>query len=225
MNSIKTQHSNALKRAFGIGINIIANSINIILAVIFQWEFSVVVVCLYIQNFILMSFISLRIYRLMGKNYIKLDSRQKAWSPEYSSPVGMTVMLWLAFALIHFLYFLALSDVKAFSLAMTATNASLILLSCGGYFLYQCYGFFWLKPNYNIKRFNINGESQPVIMVNSNQLFKSSWLLIIHFSPLFFVVFMLNQSATIWLPALLVIVLSLELVAQLIEHDTTKHKM
>lgn len=225
MSSIKTQHSNPLKRAFEIGINIIANSINIILAVIFQWEFSVVVVCLYIQNFILMSFISLRIYRLLGKNYIKLDSRLKAWSPEYSNPIGTIVFLWITFAFLHFLYFLALNDVKVFTLAMITTNASVILLSCSSYFLYQCYGFFWLKPNYNIKRFKINGESTPVIMVKTNQLLKSTLLIIIHFLPLFFVVFMLNKSPATWLPGLLVIVLCLELVAQLIEHDTKKYTM
>lgn len=223
MSSIKEQYTTPLKRSFGIGINAIANSLNIILAVIFQWEFSVVVVCLYIQNFILMSFISLRIYRLMGKNYIKLDSRLKAWSPEYSRPVGTIVMLWVTFVFLHFLYFLALNEVKVFSLAMTATNASVILLSCGGYFLYQCYGFFWVKPNYNIKRFKINGKSQPVILINTDQQFKSTVLAIIHFLPLFFVAFMLNQSATTWLPGLLVIVLCLELVAQLIVHDKKKY--
>lgn len=223
MISIKEQYNIPLKRSFGIGLNVIANSLNIILAVIFQWEFSVVVVCLYIQNFILMSFISLRIYRLMGKNYIKLDSRHKVWSPEYSNPVGTIVMSWITFAFLHFLYFIALNEVKVFSLAMTATNASVILLSCGGYFLYQCYGFFWVKPNYNIKRFKINGKSQPVILINTDQQFKSTVLAIIHFLPLFFVVFMLNQSATTWLSGLLVIVLCLELVAQLIVYDKKKY--
>ena len=220
MSSIHTQHSGPVKQAFGIGLNVIANSINVIFAVIFQWEFGVVVACMFIQNFILMGFISLRIYRLMGKNYIKMDNELKVWSPEYSSPVGMTIMLWLGFALFHFISFLLLDEVKVFSSAMNETNESIILLSCGSYFLYQCYVFFWLKPNYNIKRFKINGESKPVTMVNSNQLYTSTCATIIHFLPFFFIVFILNHSATTWLTGLLIIVLILELIAQLIEHKT-----
>lgn len=218
MSSIQIRHSNPIKRAFGIGFNVIANSINLIFAVILQWEFGVVIACMFIQNFILMGFISLRIYRLMGKNYIKMDSEMKIWSPEYSSPVGMTIMLWFAFLLFHFISFLFLNEVEVFSSALT-TNADVILLSCGSYFLYQCYEFFWFKPNYTIKRFKIKGESTPVTMVNSNQLYKATGVTIIHFLPFFFIVFiMLNSSATNWLPGLLIIVLGLELVAQLIEH-------
>lgn len=220
MSSIQIRHSNPIKRAFGIGFNVIANSINLIFAVILQWEFGVVIACMFIQNFILMGFISLRIYRLMGKNYIKMDSEMKIWSPEYSSPVGMTIMLWFAFLLFHFISFSFLNEVEVFSSALT-TNAGVILLSCGSYFLYQCYEFFWLKPNYTIKRFKIKGESTPVTMVNSNQLYKSTCVTIIHFFPFFFIVFIiLNSSATNWLPGLLIIVLGLELVAQLIEHKT-----
>lgn len=220
MSSIQIRHSNPIKRAFGIGFNVIANSINLIFAVILQWEFGVVIACMFIQNFILMGFISLRIYRLMGKNYIKMDSEMKIWSPEYSSPVGMTIMLWFAFLLFHFISFSFLNEVEVFSSALT-TNAGVILLSCGSYFLHQCYEFFWLKPNYTIKRFKIKGESTPVTMVNSNQLYKSTCVTIIHFFPFFLIVFIiLNSSATNWLPGLLIIVLGLELVAQLIEHKT-----
>lgn len=224
MNGIQIRPGNSIKRAFGIGFNVIANSINLIFAVIFQWEFGVVVACMFIQNFILMGFISLRIYRLMGKNYIKMDSEMKVWSPKYSSPVGMTIILWFAFALFHFISFLFLNEVKVFSSAMTTTNASAILLSCGSYFLYQCYEFFWLKPNYTIKRFKIKGESTPVIMVNSKHLYKSTCVTIIHFLPFFFIVFfILNSSATNWLTGLLIIILGLELVAQLIEHKNKSH--
>lgn len=220
MSSIQIRHSNPIKRAFGIGFNVIANSINLIFAVILQWEFGVVIACMFIQNFILMGFISLRIYRLMGKNYIKMDSEMKIWSPEYSSPIGMTIMLWFAFLLFHFISFSFLHEIEVFSSALT-TNAGVILLSCGSYFLYQCYEFFWIKPNYTIKRFKIKGESTPVTMVNSNQLYKSTCVTIIHFLPFFFIVFIiLNSSATNWLPGLLIIVLGLELVAQLIEHKT-----
>jgi hypothetical protein len=188
--------------------------------VILQWEFGVVIACMFIQNFILMGFISLRIYRLMGKNHIKMDSEMKIWSPEYSSPIGMTITLWFAFLLFHFISFSFLNEIEVFSSALT-TNAGVILLSCGSYFLYQCYEFFWLKPNYTIKRFKIKGESTPVTMVNSNQLYKSTCVTIIHFLPFFFIVFIiLNSSATNWLPGLLIIVLGLELVAQLIEHKT-----
>ena len=166
-----------------------------------------------------MGFISLRIYRLMGKSYIKLDSQMKVWSPEYSSPIGMTSMLWFAFALFHFISFLFLNDAKVFSSAMATSNASFIFLSCASYFLYQCYEYFWLKPNYTIKRFKIKGENTPVTMVNFNQLCKSTCVTIIHFLPFFFIVFIiLNSSTTNWLPGFLVIVLGLELVAQLIEH-------
>lgn len=220
MSSIQIRHSNLIKQAFGIGFNVIANSINVIFAVIFQWEFSVVVACMFIQNFILMGFISLRIYRLMGKNYIKMDSEMKAWSPEYSDPIGMTIMLWFAFGLFHFISFSFLNEVEVFSSALSINNTSFILLSCGSYFLYQCYDFFWLKPNHTIKRFKIKGESTPVTMVKSNQLYKSTCVTVIHFLPFFFIVFILNSSATNWLPGLLIIVLGLELVAQLIEHKT-----